>query len=64
MRDPRDKFSSVDSVFAAAGVKIVASDIEGAMAGTPLYAVAPEKPLRNIRSDLRTKSKGFALPTN
>lgn len=41
MRDPRDKFSSVDSVFAAAGVKIVASDIEGAMAGTPLYAVAP-----------------------
>jgi translation initiation factor 5B len=41
MRDPRDKFSSVDSVFAAAGVKIVASDIEGALAGAPLYAVGP-----------------------
>ena len=41
MRDPRDKFSSVEAVYAAAGVKIVASDIEGAMAGTPLYAVAP-----------------------
>jgi translation initiation factor 5B len=39
MRDPRDKFTSVDSVFAAAGVKIVASDIEGALAGAPLYAV-------------------------
>ncbi len=41
MRDPRDKFSSVDSVFAAAGVKIVASGLEGALAGAPLYAVAP-----------------------
>jgi translation initiation factor 5B len=41
MRDPRDKFTSVDCVFAAAGVKIVASDLDGALAGTPLYAVAP-----------------------
>ncbi len=41
MRDPRDKFTSVDSVIAAAGVKIVASDLEGALAGAPLYAVAP-----------------------
>jgi translation initiation factor 5B len=40
MRDPRDKFSSVDSVFAAAGVKIVATGLEGALAGAPLYAVA------------------------
>jgi translation initiation factor 5B len=39
IRDPRDRFSSVDSVFAAAGVKIVASDLEGALAGAPLYAV-------------------------
>ncbi len=41
MRDPRDKFTSVDSVFAAAGVKIVASDLDRALAGAPLYAVAP-----------------------
>jgi len=39
IRDPRDRFSSVDCVFAAAGVKIVASDLEGALAGAPLYAV-------------------------
>jgi translation initiation factor 5B len=43
MRDPRDKFSSMDTVFAAAGVKIVASEIEGALAGAPLYAVAPDE---------------------
>ncbi|MGQ9623863.1 MAG: translation initiation factor IF-2 [Candidatus Bathycorpusculaceae bacterium] len=39
IRDPRDKFSSVDSVSAAAGVKIVAPELEGALAGAPLYAV-------------------------
>jgi translation initiation factor 5B len=39
IRDPRDKFSSVASVSAAAGVKIVAPDLEGALAGAPLYVV-------------------------
>ena len=39
MRDPRDKFTSVDCVFASAGVKIVAPDLEGALAGAPLFAV-------------------------
>ncbi len=57
MRDPRDKFSSVDSVFAAAGVKIVASDIEGALAGAPLYAVAqgetPEKYAKLIEDEIK-----------
>jgi translation initiation factor 5B len=43
IRDPRDKFASVDSVFAAAGVKIVASGLEGALAGAPLYAVPPSE---------------------
>ena len=39
MRDPRDKFSSVEHVYASAGVKIVAPDLEGALAGAPLLAV-------------------------
>lgn len=50
IRDPRDKFSSVDSVSAAAGVKIVAPDLEGALAGAPLYGVAEgEKPEKYVR---------------
>ncbi len=57
MRDPRDKFSSVESVFAAAGVKIVASDLEGALAGAPLYAVAPgetpEKYAKMIEDEIK-----------
>jgi translation initiation factor 5B len=39
IRDPRDKFSSVNSISAAAGVKIVAPDLEGVLAGAPLYAI-------------------------
>jgi len=42
IRDPRDKFSSVDEVAAASGVKIAAPELEGAIAGAPLYAVPSE----------------------
>jgi translation initiation factor 5B len=39
MRDPRDKFTSVDCVYASAGVKIVAPDLGDALAGAPLLVV-------------------------
>ncbi len=39
IRDPRDKFSSIDEVSAAAGVKIAATDLDEALAGAPLYVV-------------------------
>ena len=70
MRDPRDKFSSVDSVFAAAGVKIVASGLEGALAGAPLYAVAqgetPEHYAQLIEDEIKkirivTQNEGVIL---
>ena len=49
IRDPRDRFSSVNCVFAAAGVKVVASDLEGALAGAPLYGVPPgEDPAKYV----------------
>ncbi len=43
IRDPRDKFSSVDSVSAAAGIKIAAPDLHAALAGAPLYVVPSEE---------------------
>ncbi len=42
IRDPRDKFSSVDSVPAAAGVKIAAPNLEDTLAGAPMYVVPSE----------------------
>ncbi|HUV98465.1 MAG TPA: translation initiation factor IF-2 [Candidatus Paceibacterota bacterium] len=41
IRDPRDKFSSVDLVAAASGIKIAAPDLDTSLAGAPLYAVPP-----------------------
>jgi len=56
IRDPREKFSSVESVYAAAGVKIVAPDLEGVLAGASLYAVPknddPEKYARLISEEI------------
>ncbi|MFL6488089.1 MAG: translation initiation factor IF-2 [Nitrososphaera sp.] len=37
MRDPRDKFKQVDEVIAAAGLKITSPDLEGVLAGSPVY---------------------------
>lgn len=70
IRDPRDRFSAVSCVFAAAGVKIVAADLEGALAGAPLYAVPaneePEKYVKLVSEELEqiriaTGVKGVVL---
>jgi translation initiation factor 5B len=63
MRDPRDKFTSVDSVFAAAGVKIVASDLEGALAGAPLYAVAPGETPEKYAAIIEDEIKKIRITT-
>ncbi|MEA1993194.1 MAG: translation initiation factor IF-2 [Euryarchaeota archaeon] len=39
IRDPRFKFKNVDTVSAAAGIKIAAAELNDALAGSPVYAV-------------------------
>ncbi len=41
MRDPRERFMQVDEVTAAAGVKVVAPNLEDALGGSPLFVVPP-----------------------
>jgi translation initiation factor 5B len=43
MRDPRDKFKPVDEVVAAAGLKLTSSELEGVLAGSPLYVLDKTK---------------------
>jgi translation initiation factor 5B len=43
MRDPRDKFKPISEVIAAAGLKITSPDLEGVLAGSPLYVYEREK---------------------
>jgi translation initiation factor 5B len=56
MRDPRDKFASVESVSAAAGVKIVTPDLDGVLAGSPLYQ-AEEPRLDEIKAQVESEIK-------
>ena len=39
IRDPEDRFKSVERVSAAAGVKVAAPDLEGVVAGGPLWVI-------------------------
>ncbi|MEM0448757.1 MAG: translation initiation factor IF-2 [Methanomassiliicoccales archaeon] len=39
IRDPRDKFDSVDQIHAAAGVKLLCQTLDGVVAGAPLRAI-------------------------
>jgi translation initiation factor 5B len=64
IRDPRDRFSSVDCVFAAAGVKIVASGLEGALAGAPLYAVPPSEEPKKYAKLVTEEIKKIRIATD
>ncbi|HEY7695018.1 MAG TPA: translation initiation factor IF-2 [Nitrososphaeraceae archaeon] len=70
MRDPRDKFRHVDKVIAAAGLKITSPDLDGVLAGSPLYVVRnqddEEKLKASVDSEIRsaiiqTESNGIIL---
>lgn len=56
MRDPRDKFVSVHSIHAAAGVKIVTPDLEGVLAGSPIIE-ADESRLEEQRAQVESEVK-------
>ncbi len=51
MRDPRDRFQQVDEVCAASGVKIVAPNLEDALAGSPVY-VGDSKLVGKVREEM------------
>ncbi len=53
IRDPRDKFDRVKTVGAAAGVKLLCQNLDGAVAGAPLRAIKGnlEEVLRDIAEE-------------
>ncbi len=50
IRDPRDKFTSVEEVTASAGVKISAPNLEGVIAGAPVFVVPEDESVENYVS--------------
>ena len=64
IRDPKEKFTHVDIVHAAAGVKIVAPDIEGAVAGAPVYAVTDPEKLEEIKQKVADEVGAIRIQTD
>ncbi|AGK62213.1 translation initiation factor eaIF-5B [Archaeoglobus sulfaticallidus PM70-1] len=67
------KFRSVKSVVAAAGVKLIAADLEGVLAGSEFEAIESEKDIEEFRKrlekeyeeiEIRTDEEGVVLKTD
>ena len=57
MRDPRDKFRSVNEVISAAGLRIVSPDLEGILAGSPLYVIKNKEEENKIKQLIELEVK-------
>ncbi|HKR57859.1 MAG TPA: translation initiation factor IF-2, partial [Candidatus Nitrosopolaris sp.] len=64
MRDPRDKFKPVTEVTAAAGVKITAPDLEGVIAGSPLYVLREGEKGEKIKPIVESEINSALIDTN
>ena len=64
IRDPREKFTSVDQVHAAAGVKIVAPDIEGAVAGAPVFATGDSGKIEALKKRVQEEVGAIRIQTD
>ncbi len=64
IRDPKEKFTQVPEVHAAAGVKIVAPDLEGAVAGAPVYAVSDPEKLEEMKQKVRDEVSSIRIQTD
>jgi translation initiation factor 5B len=61
IRDPKEKFTPVEEVHAAAGVKIVSPDIEGAVAGAPVYAIDKKEDLEAMKQRVRDEVSSIRI---
>jgi translation initiation factor 5B len=64
IRDPRDRFSSVDAVSAAAGVKVAAPNLEDALAGAPLYVVSSKEHLDKFINQVSEEVEKLRVTTD
>lgn len=53
IRDPEDKFRSVEKVYAAAGVKIAAPNLEGVVAGAPFLVIRESSEADKVRQEMQ-----------
>lgn len=64
MRDPRDKFRPVEQVISAAGLKITSPDLNGVLAGSPLYALEKKNDESTLKQMVESEVKSAILSTD
>ncbi len=64
MRDPRDKFRHVKIVISAAGLKITSPELEGVIAGSPLYGLSAHDDETRIKSLVESEVKSAIINTD
>jgi len=64
MRDPRDKFSSVESISAASGIKLVTPDLDGTLAGSPLVGLEINDDVEEIKRSVFDEIKRAFIYTD
>ncbi len=63
IRDPRQKFDSVDMVSAAAGIKILAPDIEDVVAGSPFRSIVDSSTEDTIYNEIDDEVQRIKIKT-
>jgi translation initiation factor 5B len=63
IRDPRDRFKPVDQIVAASGLKIVAPDLEGAIAGSTLYVVRENTDVTALKTEIQEEFNKVFIET-
>jgi len=63
MRDPRDKFTAVPEVYAAAGVKLVSADLKGVVAGTSVASFRSEAEFASLKPELERELSKIVVKT-
>jgi len=63
MRDPRDKFTPVDQVVAASGVKISTSDLDGVLGGSPIIGITDGN-IDSVKNEIESEIKSIFVETD
>ncbi len=64
MRDPRDKFTPVERVFAAAGVKLISTDLGGVIPGTPVITFVSDPEFISLRKEVEKDLLNVVVKTD
>jgi len=64
IRDPRQKFDSVDSVSAAAGIKILAPNLDDVVAGSPFRGIIDPSEEDTIYKEIESEVEGIRIKTD